>query len=203
MSAGRRIVATMTEIVVEPADAARFEDVERTLSQGGDGAGCQCQWFTMRNKDFSSSTRDERTELLRDQLGATVSPGLVAYVVGEPAGWVRVGPRPTQARIAHSKRIVAGTQEPLDDESVWAITCFSVPKQFRGRGLMAALLEAAVDHAAAHGARVVEAYPLDPTAAKTPVNDLYLGTLSTFLSHGFTEVARSGANRTVVSRTVG
>lgn len=192
----------MTDITVEPADAARVDDVQRTLTQGGDGGGCQCQWFMLRNADFDRSTREERAGMLRDQLADPVAPGLVAYVDGEAAGWVRIGPRPSQARIAHTKRITEGTAEPIDDESVWAVTCFSVPKQFRGLGLMGVLLDAAVAHAAAHGARVVEAYPLDPTAAKTPVNDLYLGTLSTFLDHGFTEVARSGANRTVVARTV-
>jgi len=37
----------MVEVTIEPADAARFADAQATLTGGGDGAGCQCQWWTL------------------------------------------------------------------------------------------------------------------------------------------------------------
>ncbi|HRN30280.1 MAG TPA: GNAT family N-acetyltransferase, partial [Terrimesophilobacter sp.] len=129
---------------------------------------------------------EERRDLLHEEISRTPSPGLVAHIDGEAAGWVRIGPRTRQARIARTKNIAANTNHPLDDDSVWAITCFSIPKEHRGKGVTAALLDAAIDHARASGARTIEAYPTDTGGTKRPANDLYLGTLTTYLGAGFT-----------------
>jgi hypothetical protein len=52
------------------------------------------------------------------------------------------------------------------------------------------LLAAAVEHAVAHGAAVVEGYPVDPAQRpKAGPADLYHGTLKLFLSAGFTAVS--------------
>ena len=54
-----------------------------------------------------------------------------------------------------------------------------------------ALLAAAVEHAFAHGATVVEGYPVDPARRpKAGPADLYHGTLGLFLAAGFTVVAQ-------------
>lgn len=180
-----------------------FDDVESTLTGGGDGATCQCQWWTLTNAEFQRTEVDNRAELLRVQLAATPSPGLIAYVDGEPAAWVRVGPRTDHQRWIRTKAITAHTREPLDDPTVWAISCFSVRTQFRGQGLNRLLLDAAVDHARANGARVIEAYPVDPAAGREkPSNDLYHGVLSTFEAAGFEVVARPKPDTALVSLTV-
>jgi GNAT superfamily N-acetyltransferase len=123
---------------------------------------------------------------------------LIAYVEGSPAGWVRVGPRPTQRRIARTRNIVTSTPEPLDDVSVWAVTCFVVRKEHRGRGLNAELLDAAIRFARQHGARVIEAYPVDTSQDRVSDNDLYHGALSTFLAAGFIETASAKLGRPLV-----
>ncbi|WP_460800113.1 GNAT family N-acetyltransferase [Microbacterium sp. GXF0217] len=189
----------MPAITTEPATAERWDDVQHALSGGGDGRSCQCAWFTLTNAEFDRTTVDERRELLHDEVDASPPPGLVAYVDGAPAGWVRVGPRPAQRRIARTRMIVTSTPEPLDDESVWAITCFVVRKEHRGLGLNAELLRSAVDLARASGARTVEAYPIDTSAGKVPPNDLYHGALSTFLAAGFTRTAEHKPGRAIVA----
>ena len=105
---------------------------------------------------------------------------------GNAAGWVRIGPRPSQQRIVHTRAIVRATGEPLDDDGVWSLTCFVVRTQYRGRGLNSVLLAAAVDLAERSGARMIEAYPVDTSHAEHRPNDLYHATLSTFVSSGFT-----------------
>lgn len=202
MSARVAIVERMTEIVIEPATADRFDDAEHALSGGGDGRGCQCQWWTLTNAQFQSATTPEREQLLKDDLAASVPPALIAYVDGESAGWVRVGPRTIQQRIARTKMITGSTAEPLDDPTVWAVSCFVVRKEHRGRGLNAKLLDAAVAHAKRNGARVVEAYPIDATVGRHPANDLYHGVLSTFEGAGFEVVARPKPDRPIVSLTL-
>ena len=55
--------------------------------------------------------------------------------------------------------------------------------------------------AAAHGARCVEAYPLD-AARKLSSGELYVGRLSTFRAAGFVEVLRRAPTRPIVRRDV-
>lgn len=189
----------MPRITIEPATADRFDDAQQALTGGGDGKSCQCQWWTLTNAQFDATSQDERRELLRDEMADAPPPALIAYVDGEPAGWVRVGPRTRQLRLART-RAFAASEEPWEDEGVWAVTCFVVRREHRHQGLNAELLDAALDYARAAGARVVEAYPKDPRAGKKiPVNDLYHGVLSTFEAAGFREVARPRPDLAIVS----
>ena len=188
----------MTEITIVPATAPRFDDVAQALTGGGDGGSCWCLWWMMPAKDWDTLTRDDRRERLRAQTEGEPPPGLVAYVDGEPAGWVKVAPRTAQPRLARTRNLQS-SPIPFDDESVWAITCFVVRREHRRSGLNAELLRAAVDHARARGARVVEGYPLDPSVQKFSSNELYHGILSTFLAAGFTEVARPKPARPIVA----
>jgi GNAT superfamily N-acetyltransferase len=181
----------MANITIEPATADRFDDAQHALTGGGDGRSCQCQWWTITNAEFQRTPIEQRQAMLHDEMQVAPPPALIAYVDGEAAGWVRVGPRTRQIRLGRTRNFTAHSEEPWDDDAVWAVSCFVVRKEFRRQGLNARLLEAAVDFARAGGARVIEAYPMDPDAGKKiPVNDLYHGVLSTFEQAGFREVAR-------------
>ena len=189
-------------VTILPATAARFDDVEHSLSGGGDGLSCQCQWWTLTNAQFQASDLDERERMLRAQIAADPSPALIAYVDGEAAGWVRVGPRTAQPRLART-RDFAATNEPWDDPSVWAVTCFVVRREHRGKGLNEKLLDAAIEHARGTGARVLEAYPNDTSAVKRSSNELYRGILSVFEAAGFREIARPKPERVIVQLELG
>lgn len=181
----------MANITIEPATADRFDDAQHALTGGGDGRSCQCQWWTITNAEFQATPIEQRQAMLHDEMQVAPPPALIAYVDGEAAGWVRVGPRTRQIRLGRTRNFTAHSEEPWDDDAVWAVSCFVVRKEFRRQGLNARLLEAAVDFARAGGARVIEAYPVDPDAGKKiPVNDLYHGVLSTFERAGFREIAR-------------
>ncbi|MEV8272999.1 GNAT family N-acetyltransferase [Microbacterium sp. NPDC077184] len=193
----------MSRVTVEAASADRFADVQHALTGGGDGASCQCQWWTLTNAQFSAATAEERLRMLHDEIGAGPPPGLIAYVEDVPAGWVRVGPRVRQPRLERTRAFASVSEQPWDDASVWAVTCFVTRKEHRGEGLNAALLDAAVTFARARGARVLEAYPIDPEAGRRhTANSLFHGLLSTFLSAGFREVGRSRPDRVVVALTL-
>lgn len=192
----------MADIKIIPATTERFGDVEHALTGGGDGGSCWCQWWMLPNKDFSSTTSDEKHDLLREQTAEGPHPsGLVAYVDGEAAGWVKVAPRTDQPRLART-RAYKDSPEPFDDPSVWAVSCFIVRREYRGHGLASRLLEAAIDHARQSGARVIEGYPLDNTASKPSSNELFHGALTTFLDAGFQEVARDKPTRAIVALQV-
>lgn len=199
MSGAWRSVPGMASITTELATISRWDDVQHSLTGGGDGRSCQCIWPVLRNKDWNTTTVDERRELLHDEIEAGPPPGLVAYVSGEAAGWIRIGPRTSQLRIPNTKAIATATREPLDDPAVWAVTCFVVRREHRGLGLNAELLRAAIPFARESGARLIEGYPVDAAAKQHPSNELFHGTLSTFLGEGFREVAALSRGRVLVS----
>ncbi|WP_435745816.1 GNAT family N-acetyltransferase [Microbacterium sp. PMB16] len=188
----------MPTITTEVATTARWDDVQRALTGGGDGASCQCIWPLLRNKDWNETTTPQRTEMLRAEIDEGPPPGIIAYVDGEAAGWIRLGPRTKQGRLPHTRIIAAATEQPFDDESVWAVTCFVVRREHRGKGLNGELLRAGVDYARESGARLIEGYAVD-AAENHSVNDLYHGVLSTFLSAGFTKTAELKPGRTLVT----
>ncbi len=196
-------LATVSGMTIEilPATGDRFDDAETALDSG-DGPGCQCQWWLLTNAEFQKTSRDDLTTRFHAEMHGDRAPGLIAYIDGEPAGWVRVGPRIDQARLLRTRDVTTATDEPLDADDVWSISCFVVRTAHRGQGLMKKLLDAAVSTARDAGARVVEAYPLDPTVTKRSANQLYRGTVSMFEQAGFDIVERPKPDRALVSLTL-
>jgi GNAT superfamily N-acetyltransferase len=189
----------MVTITTEPATTARWDDVQHALTGGGDGASCQCIWPVLSNKDWNETTTPQRTEMLRNEIETGPPPGIIAYVDGEAAGWIRIGPRTRQARIPRTRIIAAASTEPFDDETVWAVTCFVVRREHRGSGLNLELLRAAVDLARESGARLIEGYPVVTGGEEQRSNDLFHGTLGTFLEAGFTQRSELKPGRALVA----
>ena len=115
--------------------------------------------------------------------GQIPSPGLLAFIGGEPVGWIAVAPRSEFTRVDRSR-----ATPPVDDESVWLIPCITVRKGYRGQGIAIALIRAAVAYAGEHGAPTVEAYPR-AGAERTGDDSAYFGTEPLFRRAGF-EVVR-------------
>lgn len=113
--------------------------------------------------------------------------GIIGYIDGEPSAWCSVAPRTTYRPGIH------GTKDH-DDESVWSIACFFVPRSFRGHRLGEQLLYAAIEHARLKGATVIEAYPVDPDSPSY----LFMGFVSMFERAGFEKVGAAGTRRYVM-----
>ena len=94
------------------------------------------------------------------------------------------------------------TLKRMDDSPVWSIVCFFVSKPYRRRGLTELLIAAAVEYAAAWGARIVEAYPLRTDITKLLPYERYMGIQSTFERAGFAEVARRSDRRPIMRRYI-
>lgn len=203
VSEPRRSLPHMRSITTALASPDVWDDIQHALSGGGDGRSCQCVWPVLTNKEWQTTDLDQRMTLFQHEVASGRPPGIIAYVDGDAAGWVRVGPRPAQRRLGRTRNIVAATAEALDDDAVWAVSCFVVRKEHRGRGVNAALLDAAVAHARASGARIIEGYPIDTGMTKVRVNDLFHGALSTFLRAGFTKIDSPKPDRPLVSLEVG
>jgi GNAT superfamily N-acetyltransferase len=141
---------------------------------------------------------DGNREAFREIVGeAERPPGLLAYQDGVPVGWCAIAPRDDYSALERSRIL-----KRVDDEPVWAITCFFIARAERRQGLTIRLIEAAVGFAAGHGARVVEAYPIDPRLPETPPVFAWTGLLSAFEQAGFVEVARRSETRPIVRFTI-
>lgn len=155
--------------------------------------GCWCVWFMRRPAEVRAGWGDANKAFLREHLGAPL--GLVAIDGEDPVGWVAVAPRATYPRLAGSKITVSDA-----GPGTWSVTCFFVHRSARGRGLAQRLLDAAVEYAAARGARAVEGHPVDTEGARRGSGDLYHGTLDMFRTSGFTLVERRGVRRALVRK---
>jgi len=115
-------------------------------------------------------------------------PGLLAYLDGEPVGWVSLDRRERLDHFEHSRKLKA-----LDrPEGLWAIVCFVIHKAHRKRGLMGRLLEGALDFARERGARVIEAYPIEPLGELKSYQG-FEGIASVFERAGFLRVGGTEA----------
>jgi GNAT superfamily N-acetyltransferase len=175
--------------VVSVADAP-WHDVQTVFGTRGDPSTCWCQFFKMDKAEWKNATRASCEPLLQQQVrDLNPPPGVVAYLGDEPVGWCAVEPRRNYPELHRTR--VAPDPDPTEDTSVWAVTCFVVRVGFRKKGIATALLAGAIEQARSNGARVLEGYPVDPTAReKVASADLYYGIVSQFAANGFSEVAR-------------
>ena len=181
---------------VRPLTADRWDDLTALFGERGASSGCWCMWWRVASKEWE---RDAGTPN-RDALAAIVAdgppPGLIAYHEERPVGWVAVGPRDDYPRLNRSPKL-----KPVDDEPVWAVTCFYIDRMFRGTGVAGTLLRAAVDFAAASGATALEGFPLDPGDGQVASSSAFTGLLDMFRAAGFDEIARRGG-RPVMRRVL-
>ncbi len=193
-----RRTKTKLEPRIVPLTPDRWADFERLFGPRGACAGCWCMEPRLTRAEWQRGQGDGNRRAMKRlvQRGAR-PPGLLAYVGGEPAGWISIEPREAFSKLSRS-RVLA----PIDDRPVWSIVCFFVDKRYRGRGLSVALIEGAVTHARRHGACVIEGYPVEPKTHPMPAAFAYTGLAAAYRQAGFHEVARRSPTRPVMRRAV-
>jgi GNAT superfamily N-acetyltransferase len=142
----------------------------------------------MTSGEYSRASQEARFAALRAQLAETPAPGLVAYLDGEPAGWVGFGPRDRIGRLVRSRTI-----PKLDDLPVWAIYCFTVRVGYRRQGIARALLDGVIEYGREQGAPALEAYPVDTAGRRIHGTAAYVGTAGMFERAGFRRVVETDA----------
>lgn len=184
---------------IHPLTPGRWPDLEALFGPRGATGGCWCMYWRLTRSQFDHLKGAGNREVFREiVVEAKRPPGLLAYQDSVPVGWCAVAPREDYATLDRSRIL-----KRLDDEPVWSITCFFVARAVRRQGLTIRLIEEAVRFAALHGARIVEAYPIDPRSPETPPVFAWTGLLSAFEHAGFVEVARRSETRPIVRFTIG
>ena len=189
------------DLEIHPLTPKRLPDLAALFGQGGDPKWCWCAFYRVRGLTWSNATpagnRKVLEKAVRTDARAGRAPGLVAYRDGEAVGWVSLAPREEFDRLEHSTVLAR-----IDDKPVWSIVCFVVGRKARGQGVAEALLGAAVAYARDHGARLLEAYPVDTGGGRVPSANAYHGTLGMFERAGFRVVERRQANASTKVRPI-
>jgi GNAT superfamily N-acetyltransferase len=189
-----------TPFTFRPVTPERWADFERLFGPRGACAGCWCTFFRFRRADWKAGQGEGNRARQRAYVDEGNVPGLLAYDGDVPVGWVAVEPRERYPVVLASRTTrPAGAKR---ERPAWAITCFYVARAARGRGLMRALVDAAVEHARAAGAERIEAYPVD-YAKPVGASFVYQGVASVFRRAGFRVLARPSRTRAIVAKELG
>ncbi len=192
------------DLRIVPANHASAQDLEAIFGTADYPFHCQCQRFRVTGWLWRDTSLDERIAMHRAATAcgnpdAPHTSGLVAYRDDEPVGWVAVEPRTAYPKLRTSRVPWSGRKEDKDDHGVWAVTCFCVRKGYRGEGLTYPLARAAVDHARAHGATAIEAYPMvTQPFVEITWGEVHVGAAQVFADAGFVEVSAPTKRRRVV-----
>lgn len=184
-------------IAVVPATASCWADLETMFGPRGACGGCWCMAWRLPRAAYDRGKGARNKARLKALLRAGPPPGVLAFADGQAVGWCAIAPREAYPVLARSRVL-----SPVDDRPVWSVSCFFVARGFRRQGLARRLLEGAVSLAAAHGARLVEGYPVEPKSGAVPDVFAWTGLPGTFLAAGFREVARRSATRPIMRRGV-
>jgi GNAT superfamily N-acetyltransferase len=151
---------------------------------------------------YEAQKGEANRKALRRLVTRGTVPGVLAYEGSEPVGWCAIEPREAFPRLARSRLF-----QPVDDlhvlQPTWAIVCLFVRPDRRGQGVSRALIAGAVAHARRRGARLVEAYPVDPRDAPMPAVFAWTGIASVFREEGFVEIARRSPTRPLMRVALG
>ncbi|MER8476729.1 GNAT family N-acetyltransferase [Mesorhizobium sp. M0923] len=160
-------------------------DFENLFEQPGGPKYCWCMaWRNLDRREHVEDDEKKRAMMALIEAGTPV--GIVAQIDGRTVGWCSVAPRETYRRLSR--------QQDDSEMGIWSIVCFYVPRALRGGGLASALLDAAIDHAVAKGARMIEAYPVDDASPSYS----FMGFRGMFVARGFREIGIAGSRRHVM-----
>lgn len=180
---------------VLPLTPERWRDLENLFGPQGPCYGCWCNHFRMPQKQRMPLLGEGARRLFEERVKTGPPPGVLAYDEDTPVGWLQVGPRAHIPEWNNPRRASTPLADaPAEDERNWAASCFFVRKGFRGKGVTAALLAAAIGFARESGARLLEAAPMDHEFKRSS-EGLYVGAERVFLRAGFLEMARQKPGR--------
>ncbi|MGL4574852.1 MAG: GNAT family N-acetyltransferase [Burkholderiaceae bacterium] len=172
---------------IKEVTAKTWPDFESLFESKGAPSYCWCMAWRATAEEKKGASNAARKQAMKSRVQASVPVGVLGYLDQQPVAWCSVAPSTTYQRLR---------KDEMPSEDVWSIVCFFVRREYRGRGLTKTILEAAVQHAKKHGAKVVEGYPVD----RDSPSYRFMGFVPMFEDAGFQEVARAGTRRHVVRR---
>jgi len=182
-----------TRFEIHPLTPPRWRDFETLFGAHGAYGGCWCMWWRSTRREFEKRKGEGNRRAMKAIVDSGKTPGLLAYLETQPAGWCSVAPREEFSSLERSPVL-----KRLDDQLVWSIVCFYVAKGFRGQGIAEALIGGALDYVRSRGGSMVEAYPTPPKEAPLAPVSSFMGLPAMFIRAGFVECARPSGSKRVM-----
>jgi GNAT superfamily N-acetyltransferase len=176
-----------------PVNKNRWKDIEELFGERGACGGCWCMSWRLKPKDFEKQKGLGNKKAFKKIIYKNEAPGIIAYINGKPAGWCSVAAREKFIRLENSKVLAK-----VDDEPVWAITCFFIAKAFRKQGLSSELLKGVIDFCKKKKVKILEAYPVEPYSKNIPAAFAWTGIPSAFEKVGFKVVEWRSPKRPIM-----
>jgi GNAT superfamily N-acetyltransferase len=182
---------------LHPLSPDRQNDLAALFGHTAVTRDCYCTWFLLLDPHRREVWRaGESRAVFERYTDSSAGPGgVLAYRDGTPVGWCAIGPRAEYPRLVKSRAWQGG------DPDAWVVTCFYFHRSARRGGLMRTLLASAVELAATHGAKAVEAAPR-ALGVPTGSGDGYVGFEPAFTDCGFTEIGRPAPKRVLMRRVL-
>ena len=187
----------MESYLFYPLTPVRWDDFEALFGESGAYGGCWCMWWRCKRKEFESQSGDGNRQAMKALVESGEVPGILAYFGERPVGWCSIAPRSQYGALERSPVL-----KRIDGQPVWSIVCFYVARDFRQRGLMGALIDAAVAYAEDQGAQIVEGYPTIPRNSKLAPASSFMGLPQVFFAHGFSLVGEPSRSRLIVRKYI-
>ncbi len=169
-------------------DENNWNDFVQLFEGKGCPSYCWCMAWRPLPGDRGVSTNMIRKKAMKRIVDSGTPIGILAYDGKKPIAWCSIAPR-------HTYLPLGGEEYPdVPEDKVWSLVCFFVPRKLRGQGIMKQLLSEAIKIARKRGARVIEAYPVDPDSPSYR----FMGFVSKFERAGFVETGRAGKRRHVM-----
>lgn len=185
-----------TSIEFRPLTPENWAGLEKLFGVHGAMGGCWCMWWKQTQTEFDKMHGEPNRLAFKSLIESGVIPGVLAYQDNEPVGWCAIECRESYSKLERS-RVLA----PVDDQRVWSVTCFYIGKQYRKKGLMGRLLNAAIDWSGENGARIVESYPFDNQQGVRS-SAAYMGVVPVYHEAGFVEVIRRSPRRPIMRKYI-
>lgn len=147
------------EVTVHPATEERINDWLRFFDHDGfagnpDWASCYClEPHAPAPPEMPERPWRETRATMAERLRGGTTFGYLAYVDGQPAGWVNASLR------SEYRLFEAVDPAGPESSSVVGVSCFVIAPPFRRHGVASALLDRVIAGAAARGASWIEGYP--------------------------------------------
>ncbi|VUX54914.1 N-acetyltransferase GCN5 [uncultured Woeseiaceae bacterium] len=182
------------DIVSRPIVPSDWPAIERLFGVNGACGGCWCMlWRVPSLGRYWESAKGKRNKAsFRKFVETGAALGCLAWIDDEPVGWCGVGPRQHYPYLQRSRTIPA----PGID-NVWCVSCFFIPRCWRGKGIAGHLLTTALAYSRSAGAASLEGYPTVPKSATKliPPAFAHTGVPQLFESAGFKWVHDIGARQ--------
>jgi len=176
-----------------PVTKENWNDFENLFGEKGACAGCWCMYWRMRRKDYDAQRGSGTKRKMKKLVNSGIIPGILAYDNDKPIGWCSVAPREDFPVLENSRVL-----QRIDDNPVWSIVCFFISKNYRRKGLSVELLNAAKKYVKNNNGKIIEGYPIEPKAEKSPDVFVWTGLASAFRKAGFKEIIRRSETRPIM-----